>query len=72
MAQLIAGVGKAGADNILQASSGVTKAVGSQFPSMGDTARLISALRGVPGRVTPKASSTYWSKNDDDLASGLF
>lgn len=73
MAQLIASVGKSGADNLLQARQGIAKATQSMFPTMSDGARTIAALRrGTPGVRSGRASTSLGSSPDFAQASPDF
>lgn len=68
MAQLIASVGASGAGNIGKAQAGLTEATGKQFPSLGDSARMIAALRGTSlrgGGVSSKRPSTSRQASPD-------
>lgn len=81
MAQMIAGIGKSGAEGLLSAGKNLTDATGKQFGTMGaDVARILAASRprGTGGKVEPIASSTSYTGGtsdfnlDDLLAGGVY
>lgn len=75
MSKLIASVGTSGADNLLRAGEGLTKARQSQYPTMTDFARMYAATTGksrggVPRSNTAASSTQYDGRTLDDLLYG--